>query len=244
MRAPRSCTASITTCSGHCATDLQAQCSPGTTHRERWGLQSGRVAPGCSSSGLAASCPAQGASEAAQAGGSPAKATGTYRRLRFSSRLRGTSSSMWLRCAGGRLSSSSRLCLSEGTGAQRDAPSEKHHVRPEPRSRGMLTCQCAVGRVALQVIVTQAGPCREAELLQGWAAAPTPQPRRAVVVLRENGPTAAPCSGDVALGWAAVGRAPGGAHSTAQPRQEGHREGWHSPMVRLGMLARMRRVVA
>lgn len=250
LRASCSCTASITTSSGNCAADLQARCSPGTMHMERWVLQSGCVAPGCSSSGSAASCPEQGASGGAQAGRSPVQTTGTYRRLRFSSRLRGSSSSTWLRCAGGRLDSSfaSRLCLSEGTETQRDASNKTHHAHPEPYSRRMLTCQRGVGRVGLQIILPQAGPCCAAELLQGWTAAPTPQPRRAVVVLRDNGPTAAPCGRNTALGWAALGRTPGRAHSMAQPGQEGHRggtgRGWHSPMVRLGMLARIRRVVA
>lgn len=76
-----------------------------------------------------------------------------------------------------------------------------------PHSQGTLTFQCGPGRVGLQVILPQAGPCSTAELLQGWAAAPAPQSGCAVVVLGDDGPTAVPCGQEQGRGVGGCGRA-------------------------------------
>lgn len=175
----------------------------------------------------------------------------TYRRVRFSARLRGTVSSMWLRWLGERLSSSftSRFRFpggARGSGHGQGMPI----LNPErgqcqhrlPRSRQTLTFQRGPGGVGLQVVLPHTGPCGAAELLQGWAAAPAPQPGGAVVVLGDDRPTAAPCRREQGRRVGAPAEQ-GGWESSAEGLLGLGKGGWYPPMVRLGMLARIRRVV-
>lgn len=75
----------------------------------------------------------------------------TYRRVRFSARLRGTVSSMWLRWLGERLSSSftSRLCLSGGT---------RGSARCSRPGHGVLILNPAWGRCPAPPAPTLRGP--------------------------------------------------------------------------------------
>lgn len=129
--------------------------------------------------------------------------------MRFSARLRGMVSSMWLHWLGGRPSSSftSRRRFSGAQRAQWDTASQVTACLSLTQSRdsgqhclltvwGTLTFQCGPAGVSVQVVVAQAGPCRAAELLQGWAAAPAPQLRRAVAVLGDDGSEAVSCGAE------------------------------------------------
>lgn len=140
-------------------------------------------------------------------------------------------SSMWLHWLGETLSSSftSRLRLSAAQGAQWDmagqvtaclsltqrGDSGQHCLLTH---WGTLTFQRGPGGVSLQVILAQAGPCRSAELLQGWAAALAPQPGRAVAVLGDDGPKVASCGSEQSRARVAMGEQ--GRHESS-PRGSG-----------------------
>lgn len=138
--------------------------------------------------------------------------------MRFSAMLRGMVSSMRLDWLGGRLSSSftSRRRFSGAQGARWDTASQvtaclslthrsdsgQHYLLTV---WGTLTFQRGPAGVSVQVVLAQAGPCRAAELLQGWAAAPAPQPCRAVAVLGDDGPEAVSCGAEQSRAWEAMG---------------------------------------
>lgn len=172
--------------------------------------------------------------------------------MRFSARLRGMVSSMWLHWLGERLSSSftSRRRFSGDQGAQWDTAGRVTACLSLTQCGdsgqhclltvwGTLTFQCGAGRVSVQVVLAQAGPRRVAELLQGWAAAAAPQPRCAVAVLGDDGPEAASCGAEHSRAWVGGQGGLWRALQGALAPGEGWESGWHLPMVRLGMLARI-----
>lgn len=196
------------------APDLRGRCSPWTIRRERRGPGAGRAAAGGPSARSAPACPAQRGVRGwrrprdGSGCGSPAWPGPAGEDLpegTFLCQAEGHGEQHVAALAG----REAQQLLHQQTplvwghkGLSRMQPARTRHARPEPGTgtvpgtacpQGTLTFQCGPGGVGLQVVLPQAGPRGAAELLQGWAAAPAPQPGRAVVVLGDDGPTAAPC---------------------------------------------------